>query len=68
MPLGCTPLSVPRRDWECDHLIETAEPHVKPSSVVDSVTGEERLDTVRTSHGVFLKRDQDEIVRRIEGR
>jgi len=53
---------------ECDYLISLGEPHMKPSYVVDSETGKNRLDSVRTSNGMFLRRGQDAVVRRIEGR
>lgn len=49
-------------------MIEQAKPHMTKSSVVDSTTGKSKLDSVRTSSGMFLIRGQDEIVSRIEAR
>ncbi|XP_076923949.1 putative prolyl 4-hydroxylase 10 [Bidens hawaiensis] len=53
---------------ECDHLINTARPHMAKSTVVDSVTGQSKDSRVRTSSGTFLQRGQDETVRAIEKR
>ncbi|MFS8010333.1 putative procollagen-proline 4-dioxygenase [Helianthus anomalus] len=53
---------------ECDHLINTAKPHMKKSTVVDSETGQSKDSRVRTSSGTFLSRGQDETVRAIEKR
>ncbi|KAM0000094.1 putative procollagen-proline 4-dioxygenase [Helianthus debilis subsp. tardiflorus] len=53
---------------ECDHLINTAKPHMKKSTVVDSETGQSKDSRVRTSSGTFLTRGQDETVRAIEKR
>jgi prolyl 4-hydroxylase len=53
---------------ECEYMIEQAKPHMTQSSVVDSATGKSKLDSVRTSSGMFLVRGQDEVVSRIEAR
>ncbi|KAG2629703.1 probable prolyl 4-hydroxylase 3 [Panicum virgatum] len=53
---------------ECDHLISLAKPRLKKSRVVDAETGGTKESSVRTSSGMFLKRGQDQVVRRIERR
>ncbi|OEL38067.1 putative prolyl 4-hydroxylase 3 [Dichanthelium oligosanthes] len=53
---------------ECDHLISLAKPHMKRSVVVDSQTGETNESSARTSSGMFLRREQDKIIRTIEKR
>mmetsp|Transcript_61464 Transcript_61464/g.194551 ORF Transcript_61464/g.194551 Transcript_61464/m.194551 type:complete len:376 (-) Transcript_61464:56-1183(-) len=53
-------------DEETDHLIALATPKMKRSTVVDAVTGDSILDNIRTSSGCFLRRQQDDIVWRIE--
>ncbi|KAI7738355.1 hypothetical protein M8C21_008418 [Ambrosia artemisiifolia] len=53
---------------ECEHLINTAKPHMTKSTVVDRATGLSKDSRVRTSSGTFLNRGQDEIIRAIEKR
>ncbi|RLM99552.1 prolyl 4-hydroxylase 1 [Panicum miliaceum] len=53
---------------ECDYLISLAKPHLKKSRVVDAETGGTKESSGRTSSGMFLKRWQDWVVRRIEKR
>ncbi|KAI7841722.1 hypothetical protein COHA_004588 [Chlorella ohadii] len=55
-------------DSECDHIIKLAEPHLMRSGVVDTSTGKEAVDNVRTSKGMFLARGQDPIIASIEQR
>ncbi|KAI5057397.1 hypothetical protein GOP47_0027412 [Adiantum capillus-veneris] len=51
---------------ECDHLIELAKDGLQKSAVVDHDSGKPILSTVRTSSGMFIDRDKDEVVSRIE--
>ncbi|XP_057974291.1 probable prolyl 4-hydroxylase 3 [Malania oleifera] len=53
---------------ECEYLINLAKPHMRKSSVVDSVTGQSKDSRVRTSSGMFLRRGQDKIITKIEKR
>lgn len=54
---------------ECDHLIDIAKDSLTRATVVDHVTGLNKIDDVRTSEGVFLKKDlSDVIVKDIENR
>ena len=53
---------------ECDHLIALARDEMSVASVVDKKTGASRPSDVRTSTGHFLRRAEDEVVRRIEER
>ncbi len=53
---------------ECEHIIALASPQMGRSEVLDNETGEGVVDTHRTSYGTFLKRQQDEVISRIENR
>ncbi|KAJ8643469.1 hypothetical protein MRB53_005217 [Persea americana] len=55
-------------DAECDHLINLAKDKLEISMVADNDSGKSIMSKVRTSSGMFLKRDQDEIVASIEQR
>ncbi|KAL1807359.1 hypothetical protein ACET3Z_024349 [Daucus carota] len=51
---------------ECDHLISIAKPGLKRSSVADNLSGESKHSEVRTSSGVFIRRENDPVVADIE--
>ena len=53
---------------ECDEFLEIAEPRVRRSTVIDSVTGESKVDPIRTSEQTFLPRGKFPIVSRVEER
>jgi prolyl 4-hydroxylase len=53
---------------ECDHLVEMARPRMSVASVVDKKTGAPKPSDVRTSTGHFIRRAEDDVVRRIEER
>lgn len=53
---------------ECEYLMDLAKPHMAKSTVVDSKTGQSKDSRVRTSSGMFLKRERDEIISNIEKR
>ncbi len=53
---------------ECDRLVETARPRMQRSLTTDMKTGHNRLDAVRTSRGMFFRRDENPLVRSIEAR
>ena len=55
-------------DEECEHMKGLARANLVASTVVDSKTGKQLNSSVRTSSGTFLKRGEDEVVRRIEKR
>ncbi|KAL5722470.1 procollagen-proline 4-dioxygenase [Ranunculus cassubicifolius] len=53
---------------ECDHLINLAKDKLEVSMVADNESGKSIKSEVRTSSGMFLNKNQDEIVQRIEER
>lgn len=53
---------------ECDALKAQAEPAMKRSTVVDSVTGEVKTDPIRTSYQTFLVRRSSEMVIKVDER
>lgn len=53
---------------ECLYLIHQAAPAMVKSTVVDAATGGSKDSRVRTSSGTFLRRGQDEVIRKIEQR
>jgi prolyl 4-hydroxylase len=42
--------------------------HIALTQVVDTETGEFKVDKVRTSSGAFLKRGQDDTIKQLEAR
>jgi prolyl 4-hydroxylase len=59
LPLRCTE--------EADHIVAVSEKRLERSGVVSTDGGSEESG-IRTSFGVFLERQEDEIVKRIEER
>ncbi|XP_020577345.1 probable prolyl 4-hydroxylase 6 [Phalaenopsis equestris] len=55
-------------DEECEHLIVLAKDKLEKSMVADNDSGKSIKSEVRTSSGMFLGKNQDEIVGRIERR
>jgi prolyl 4-hydroxylase len=55
-------------DEECEALIGMAKPRLARSLTVDTDTGGEEVNTDRTSNGMFFRRAENELVRRIEAR
>ncbi len=55
-------------DDECDALIAQSRQRLKPSTVVNAVTGNYDLHAARTSYGASFKRGENELIRRIENR
>jgi prolyl 4-hydroxylase len=53
---------------ECDRLVETSRPRMQRSLTADRHTGEDQVDTVRTSRGMFFRRGENPLVRTIEAR
>jgi len=53
---------------ECDELLELARPRVRRSTVIDSVTGESKIDPIRTSEQCFLNRGKFPLVTMLENR
>jgi prolyl 4-hydroxylase len=53
---------------ECDQFLTIAEPKVRRSTVIDSVTGESKVDPIRTSEQTFLNRGVFDVVTEIEER
>lgn len=50
-------------DEEADHVRGLAEPRLTRSGVV-AKTGGSEISQIRTSHGVFLERGQDDVIKR----
>ena len=55
-------------DDECDQFLDIARPRVQRSTVIDSVTGQSKVDPIRTSEQTFLNRGKFPIVSSIEER
>ncbi len=53
---------------ECDALIAAAQPRMSRSLTVETRTGGEEFNDDRTSHGMFFRRGENEVVARIEAR
>ncbi|GIL89928.1 hypothetical protein Vretimale_17939 [Volvox reticuliferus] len=53
---------------ECDHLVMLGTQRVSRSLVVDSKTGQSKLDDIRTSYGAAFGRGEDPIIAEIEER
>lgn len=53
---------------ECDRILEIARPRVRRSTVIDSVTGQSKVDPIRTSEQTFLNRGSWDIVTKVEER
>jgi prolyl 4-hydroxylase len=53
---------------ECDQLIGFSKPKLKPSTIVENETGEEKVIGERTSEGAFFHREENAFVRKIEMR
>lgn len=53
---------------ECDALIADAGPRMRRSLTVETQTGGEALNEARTSDGMFFRRGETELVKRIEAR
>lgn len=55
-------------DEECEALIGMAKPRLTRSLTVDTDTGGEEVNADRTSSGMFFRRAENDLVRRIESR
>ncbi|KAK9814785.1 hypothetical protein WJX72_011443 [[Myrmecia] bisecta] len=53
---------------ECNQIIELARPRITRSNVIDSTTGQEAEDPIRTSWGTFLRRGETDLVAEVESR
>ncbi|WP_449538554.1 2OG-Fe(II) oxygenase [Ferdinandcohnia sp. Marseille-Q9671] len=53
---------------ECDQLIELSRKRLKPSTVIDPKTGEEKAATGRTSKGMSFYLQENEFITKIEKR
>lgn len=53
---------------ECEGLIDAARPRMSRSLTVETQTGGEALNADRTSHGMFFRRGEIELVSRLEAR
>ncbi|MFZ2752205.1 MAG: 2OG-Fe(II) oxygenase [Lysobacteraceae bacterium] len=53
---------------ECDRLVEVALPRMQRSLTTDLKTGDNKLDVVRTSHGMFFNRGESPLITAIETR
>jgi prolyl 4-hydroxylase len=55
-------------DEECQALVAAAKPRLARSLTVETKTGGEELNADRTSYGMFFRRDETELIARIERR
>ena len=53
---------------ECRTLIELARPRLKPSTLVDPMTGQDVVSDKRTSWGMFFRLEENEFIARIDRR
>ncbi|MDB5975731.1 MAG: Procollagen-proline dioxygenase [Nevskia sp.] len=53
---------------ECRTLIEMARPRLKPSTLVDPVTGQDIVSDKRTSYGMFFRIAENDFIARIDRR
>lgn len=54
---------------ECDHMIELARPHLRRSLIVDEASEMQKVDSARTSQGMFFSQyPRDSILQEIEQR
>ena len=53
---------------ECRTLIELARPRLKPSTLVDPMTGRDVVSDRRASWGMFFRLEEDEFIARIDRR
>jgi prolyl 4-hydroxylase len=53
---------------ECDRLVEVARPRMQRSLTTDLKTGDNKLDVVRTSRGMFFNRGESPLIAAIETR
>lgn len=54
---------------ECDYLIAYASPHMSPSTTVNESTGENEVNTARTSTSMFFPEySEDKVIQKIENR
>jgi prolyl 4-hydroxylase len=53
---------------ECDRLVEVARPRMQRSLTTDLKTGDDKLDVVRTSRGMFFSRSESPLIAAIETR
>ena len=51
---------------ECAELIEMARPRLKPSTVVDPVTGRDRVTGMRSSLGMFFRPGENALVAKVD--
>lgn len=55
-------------DEECDYIVQKAELRLERSGVVDTDSGSTKIDSIRTSSGMFFNRAEDPIIEGIERR
>lgn len=53
---------------ECSQLIEMARPRLKPSTLVDPVTGKDIVSAMRSSHGMFFRLEENGFIASIDRR
>lgn len=53
---------------ECRALIEMARPRLRPSTLVDPLTGQDVVSDMRGSHGMFFRLGENDLVARIDRR
>ena len=53
---------------ECDALIELARPRLKPSTLVDPLTGTDIVSDKRSSYGMFFRLAENDLIARLDRR
>lgn len=53
---------------ECDQLIALAQPRLRPSTIVDPVTGRDTVSMARSSEGMFFRLNETPLVARLDAR
>jgi prolyl 4-hydroxylase len=53
---------------ECAALVERARPRLTPSTIVDPATGRDVVADHRTSHGMFFRLGEDDLIARLDRR
>lgn len=55
-------------DAECEQLIAAARPRLRPSTIVDPVSGQDLLSAARSSDGMFFRLAENALIERLDRR
>lgn len=53
---------------ECDQLMALAQPRLRPSTIVDPLTGRDTVSAARSSEGMFFRLNETPLVARLDAR